>query len=89
MVATTDGFVIAEEDLQIRGPGEILGTKQAGLPDLKIASLVTDARILEAAREDATALVDGDPSLGAVEHSLLRATVLRAWGGKLRLASVG
>lgn len=89
MVATTDGFVIAEEDLQIRGPGEILGTKQAGLPDLKIASLVTDARILEAAREDATALVDGDPSLGSVEHSLLRATVLRAWGGKLRLASVG
>lgn len=89
MVATTDGFVIAEEDLSIRGPGEILGTRQAGLPDLKIGSLVTDGGILEAAREDAGALIDGDPSLAASEHALLRATVVRAWGGKLRLASVG
>ena len=89
MAATTDGFVIAEEDLKIRGPGEILGTRQAGLPDLKLASLVTDIRVLEAAREDASALVLADPALASPSHALLRETVLRAWGGKLRLASVG
>ena len=89
MVATTDGFVIAEEDLKIRGPGEILGTRQAGMPDLKLASLITDSRVLEAAREDASALIQADPTLADATHALLRETVLRAWGGKLRLASVG
>ncbi|MAF11331.1 ATP-dependent DNA helicase RecG [Candidatus Poribacteria bacterium] len=89
MVATTDGFVIAEEDLKIRGPGEILGTRQAGMPDLKLASLITDSRVLEAAREDASALIQADPTLADTTHTLLRETVLRAWGGKLRLASVG
>ena len=62
-VSTTDGFRIAEADLRLRGPGELLGTRQSGLPELKAARLVEDARLLELAREDAFALVARDPDL--------------------------
>ena len=62
MVSTTDGFVIAEEDLKLRGPGDIEGTRQSGLfINLKIANLVRDNQILETAREAATRLLDEDP----------------------------
>ena len=53
MTQTNDGFVIAEKDLQIRGPGEFLGTRQSGLPDMIIADLVADSKILELARSEA------------------------------------
>ena len=53
MTQTNDGFVIAEKDLQIRGPGEFLGTRQSGLPDMIIADIVNDAKILEQARSEA------------------------------------
>jgi ATP-dependent DNA helicase RecG len=53
MTQTNDGFVIAEKDLQIRGPGEFLGTRQSGLPDLIISDIVRDAKILEMARNEA------------------------------------
>ena len=53
MTQTNDGFVIAEKDLQIRGPGEFLGTRQSGLPDMIIADIVNDAKILELARSEA------------------------------------
>ena len=53
MVQTNDGFVIAEKDLQLRGPGEFLGTRQSGLPDLIISDIVRDAKILELARNEA------------------------------------
>ena len=53
MTQTNDGFVIAEKDLQIRGPGEFLGTRQSGLPDMIIADVVNDAKILELARSEA------------------------------------
>ncbi|MDQ6652453.1 MAG: DNA helicase RecG, partial [Acidobacteriota bacterium] len=53
MAKTNDGFVIAEKDLELRGPGELLGTKQSGLPEFRIANLVRDQRILEAARKEA------------------------------------
>ena len=53
MTRTNDGFVIAEKDLQIRGPGEFLGTRQSGLPDMIIADLVNDSKILELARSEA------------------------------------
>jgi len=89
MVETNDGFRIAEEDLLLRGPGELLGTRQAGLPDLKVASLVRDGRILEEARREAEALLAGDPELRHPEHQLLREQMVRRWRGKLRLASVG
>jgi ATP-dependent DNA helicase RecG len=67
-VSTSDGFRIAEADLRLRGPGELLGTRQSGLPELKAARLVEDAKLLEQAREDAFALVARDPGLaGAPE----------------------
>ena len=53
MTQTNDGFVIAEKDLQLRGPGEFLGTRQSGLPDMIIADIVNDAKILELARSEA------------------------------------
>ena len=53
MTETNDGFVIAEKDLQLRGPGEFLGTRQSGLPDLIISDIVRDAKILEMARNEA------------------------------------
>jgi ATP-dependent DNA helicase RecG len=63
LAATTDGFRIAEDDLRIRGPGEFLGTRQSGVPELRLANLVTDALLLSEARRDAFALVERDPGL--------------------------
>jgi len=85
---TTDGFRIAEEDLRLRGPGEIFGTRQHGLPDLKIASLATDLRLLEAAREDAFALVDRDPALESGPGRAVRRVLGRRWGRRIGLAQV-
>jgi ATP-dependent DNA helicase RecG len=64
---TTDGFVIAEKDLEIRGPGEFFGTRQSGLPTLRVAHLLRDRRILETARREAAHFVDNlesQPSSG-------------------------
>jgi ATP-dependent DNA helicase RecG len=71
MVRTTDGFVIAEEDLRLRGPGEFYGTKQSGLFKLRIANIVGDSQILQEARAEAFRLVEGDPGLRRPEHRLL------------------
>ena len=58
MVATQDGFVIAEKDLEIRGPGEFFGTRQAGIPDLKAADILHDESLLHAARREAEKQVE-------------------------------
>lgn len=64
MTSTTDGFVVAEEDMKMRGPGDLEGTLQSGMPiDLRIASLAKDADILQSARNEAQTLLDADPSL--------------------------
>lgn len=63
MTLTNDGFVVAEKDLELRGPGEFLGYRQSGLPDLILADLVKDASILEEARNTAIAIVRNDPEL--------------------------
>jgi len=89
MERTTDGFVIAEEDLAIRGPGDFLGTRQSGLPDFRIASIIRDARILNDAKEDAFQLAEGDPFLEKPEHVILKETLLWKWQGKLDLARTG
>jgi len=88
MERTTDGFRIAEADLELRGPGDFLGTRQAGLPDFRVASILRDAGILEEARQEAFALVEKDPRLSNGENSLLREELLRRWGGRLELAGV-
>ncbi|MHB1125994.1 MAG: ATP-dependent DNA helicase RecG [Bacillota bacterium] len=71
MTKTNDGFVIAEEDLKLRGPGEFFGTKQHGLPELRVANLVTDADLLETARMEARDLLLKDPDLRKPEDQLL------------------
>ena len=63
MCETNDGFKISEEDLKMRGPGDFFGSRQSGLPTLKIASLMTDSRILYAARDEAQAILTADPDL--------------------------
>jgi ATP-dependent DNA helicase RecG len=68
MAATNDGFKIAEVDLELRGPGDFLGTRQSGLPEFKVANLITDASILVQARKDAFDLVQRDPGLKHPEH---------------------
>lgn len=89
MEKTTDGFAIAEEDLAIRGPGDFLGTRQSGMPDFRIASIIRDARILNDAREDAFQLAEKDPFLEKPEHTILKETLLWKWQGKLDLARTG
>ena len=69
LVRSTDGFEIAEMDLRLRGPGQVLGTRQSGLPDLALASLTDDGEVLELAREVAQRLTDADPDLS--QHPLL------------------
>ncbi|HSF04259.1 MAG TPA: ATP-dependent DNA helicase RecG [Methylomirabilota bacterium] len=89
IVATQDGFRIAEVDLQLRGPGEFFGTRQSGLPQFRVADLLRDAPLLEEARREAAALVAADPELRDSEHRALRQGLLARWRGKLALASVG
>jgi ATP-dependent DNA helicase RecG len=88
LVRSTDGFVIAEEDLRIRGPGEFFGFRQWGLPEFRVANLVRDADILQQARQEAFALLTQDPLLKAPVHRALRKTMLRRWETKLDLGSV-
>ena len=73
-----DGFALAEEDLRLRGPGEFFGTRQSGLPDLRMARL-SDVPLLELARAEATRLFQEDPSLERTEHQALAQEVARAW----------
>ena len=73
MRETEDGFRIAEEDLKLRGAGELLGTRQSGLPDLRLADLAAHAELLQAARDDARLIVDRDPDLASERGAALRA----------------
>jgi ATP-dependent DNA helicase RecG len=77
MTRTNNGFLIAEEDLRIRGPGEIYGTRQSGMPSFRVADLVKDMRLLEVARQEAFHLLESDPDLSRSEHAALREAVER------------
>lgn len=89
MVETEDGFRIAETDLEIRGPGEFLGTRQAGLPDFRVANLLRDARILETARQEALDYLEKTDMLNDPAANQVKAELLRRWGGRLELAGIG
>ena len=78
---TTDGFVLAQKDLELRGPGEFLGTRQSGLPDLKLAS-VTDLRLVGIARQAAQRFFETDPELADPDNRLLARRVAQFWEGK-------
>lgn len=75
MVSSNDGFAIAEKDLELRGPGEFFGTRQHGLPDLKIADLIKHIKILILAREEAKSLLQEDPNLASHSNALLKIQV--------------
>ena len=89
MVKSSDGFVIAEADLQIRGPGDFLGTRQAGLPELRVADILRDGGVLEQARKEAFALVERDPELNMPGNEKLKGELMLRWGGRLELAAIG
>ena len=77
LVNSNDGFEISEIDLRFRGPGQVLGTKQSGLPDFALASLANDADLLELARNEARNILDADPVL--TKNSMLRLLIKEQW----------
>jgi ATP-dependent DNA helicase RecG len=89
LTTTSDGFELAEVDFRLRGPGDLFGTKQHGLPPLRIADLVRDMAVVEEARRDAQVLVAGDPDLAHPDFARLRRMVLARYGEALDLGDVG
>lgn len=89
LLETNDGFKIAQEDLRLRGPGEFFGTRQHGLPELKIADLIDDADILMQARRDAFEIIRNDPDLSAPEHQQLRLEMIKTYGDRIDLIQQG
>jgi ATP-dependent DNA helicase RecG len=80
MTETNDGFVLAERDLQQRGPGQFLGTRQSGYNELQLATL-TDVQLIEKARKWAQVVFRSDPDLNRPEHRYLTSALERFWGG--------
>lgn len=83
VAATTDGFELAEQDLRIRGEGQLFGERQSGLPDLKLARLISDRDLIAASRGLAESVIAADPDLAADDHAALRTEVLRRYEGGL------
>lgn len=77
MCSTNDGFVISQKDLALRGPGDFFGNRQHGLPELRIADMLTDVNVLEQAGKAAEALLKKDPTLGLPEHAALAQDITR------------
>lgn len=88
-VENGDGFKLAELDFELRGPGDLFGTKQHGLPPLRIADLNRDSAVLTEARHVARDLITADPQLAAPEHALLLKQVVQRYGKALDLGDVG
>lgn len=88
MAQTHDGFVIAQRDLELRGPGELFGVRQHGLPELHMANLISDLPLLELSRREADRIVGGDPTLTRPEHRLLGEMVRRKFAERLPAVSV-
>jgi ATP-dependent DNA helicase RecG len=90
MVRTQDGFELAELDLQLRGPGEFFGTKQAGLPDFRVANLLRDREVLEMAKQEASRFVqDPEDETTEEERKLVRERLRQAWQRRYGLVEAG
>jgi ATP-dependent DNA helicase RecG len=89
MQDSADGFYVAEQDLQLRGPGELLGTRQSGLPELQVGNLLHHGLWLEQARGAAFALLAADPALAQPAHQPLLAAMRMRWRDRLELAAIG
>ncbi len=88
-VESTDGFRLAEVDFELRGPGELFGTQQHGLPPFRVANLARDREVLLEVRQVATELVRNDPGLARPEHAKIRKQILSRYGEVLNLGDVG
>jgi ATP-dependent DNA helicase RecG len=88
-VNTSDGFALAEIDFALRGPGDLFGTQQHGLPPLRIADLTRDGEVLAEARRDARQIIADDPTLQQPTFAALRKMVISRYGGVLELGDVG
>ncbi len=88
-IATTDGFKLAEQDLRLRGPGDLVGTRQSGAPPMYLADLLRDASVVAEARRDAIELYDRDPGLADESLQRLKELILDRWGETLGLGQVG
>ena len=82
MKESNDGFVISEKDLKLRGPGEFFGTKQHGIPELKIANLYKDIDVLKDAQSAAEEIINNDFKLNMDEHSLLKKEIIKNINGE-------
>ncbi len=89
MLSTNDGFRIAEEDLRLRGSGEFFGTEQHGLPELKLANIVTDHKILNTARKAAFDLIEEDPDMELEENRNIRSKFTKKYKSRFALGDVG
>jgi len=89
MVRTSDGFEIAEKDLELRGPGEFFGTKQAGMPSLRVSNLIRDRKLLEVAKREARALVDGSDEATPEEKRIAAQYLKLHWNRRFGLVEVG
>ncbi len=84
-----DGFLLAEEDLRLRGPGDFFGVAQSGFPSFRVANFPRDLDLLEAARQEAFRLIESDPDLKAAGHQHLSWVLDTHWGEKISLVRVG
>ncbi len=89
IVGTADGFKIAEKDFELRGMGEVLGSRQHGAAGLRVAEFPRDLELLNLARRDAAAITEQDPALATAQWKVLRTILMRAHGDSLGLADVG
>ncbi|HRR41945.1 MAG TPA: hypothetical protein P5244_11985, partial [Syntrophales bacterium] len=89
MEETNDGFLVAEEDLAIRGPGEFMGTRQSGLPEFRVANIFRDLGIMDEAREDAFSVIERDPGLARPENEGLYRELMRRWSDRIGYAKTG
>ncbi|MFK7760405.1 MAG: ATP-dependent DNA helicase RecG [Phycisphaerales bacterium] len=89
MIESTSGFVLAQRDLEIRGPGDVFGTRQSGMPPFKVADPLADHELLGLARRDAGAWIERSPKLEAQGESLVRRRLLKAHGQWLGVGDVG
>jgi len=90
--ASSDGFHIAEKDLELRGPGEFLGTRQSGLPEIRIGNIIRDVAVLEDARKEAIAILEeirAEKGRGASQYRVLLDHMRRQWGDRIGLMEVG
>ncbi|HKW76258.1 MAG TPA: helicase-related protein, partial [Terriglobales bacterium] len=90
MVRTQDGFEIAELDLKLRGPGEFFGTKQSGVPELRVANIIRDRSLLELARREANRIVDNtDPEITPQDRETVMQHLRQRWQRRYGLVEVG